>query len=345
MLSVKDNKDKKKSKNKIKNKLKKNVPWVEKHRPRKLNDIIGHTDLVNMLKNNQEKGNMPHLLFYGPPGTGKTAVITAAAREMYGPRLFQERVLELNASDDRGIKTVRTKIVTAARMAIGSKDPKYPSPPFRLIILDEADAMTVDAQSALRKTMETNSGTTRFCLICNYINKIIEPITSRCVKFRFKPLKITTMVSALDNIIEKEKLDISKDVSKVISKIADGDMRKAIGILQNLKYEKDKINKNTVYNVTGVVPDEIIEMVYDDCHEESIKFIRKTVNYIRKEGYSMKNVIDKLYNFIVKSDKDDSIKAEISIYLSNIITLIEKGADEYLQLLDCALFIHELFNT
>lgn len=334
------------SSKRIKRKKSRNdVPWVEKHRPRKLDDIIGHQDLVNMLKNSLTKGDTPHLLLYGPPGTGKTTIILAAAREMYGPKLFNERVLELNASDDRGIKTVRTKIVTAARMAIGSGDPKYPSPPFRLIILDEADAMTVDAQSALRKTMETNSGTTRFCLICNYINKIIEPITSRCVKFRFKPLKVTNMISALDNIIKEEGLNVKKDVSKIVAEIAEGDMRKAIGILQNLKYEKAKIiNKDIVYSVTGIVPDEIIEKLYDSCNVTPITKVRKTVNDIRKDGYSMKNVIDKLYDFIIKSNKKDHIKANISIYLSDTITNLEKGANEYLQLMDCSLHIHGLFN-
>jgi replication factor C subunit 2/4 len=334
------------SSKRIKRKKSRNgIPWVEKHRPRKLDDIIGHQDLVNMLKNSLTKSDTPHLLLYGPPGTGKTTIILAAAREMYGPKLFNERVLELNASDDRGIKTVRTKIVTAARMAIGSGDPKYPSPPFRLIILDEADAMTVDAQSALRKTMETNSGTTRFCLICNYINKIIEPITSRCVKFRFKPLKVTNMTSALDNIIKKEGLTVKKDVSKVVAEIAEGDMRKAIGILQNLKYEKTKIiNKDIVYSITGVVPDEIIEKLYDSCNVTSITKVRKTVNEIRRDGYSMKNVIDKLYDFIINSNKKDHIKAIISIYLSDTITNLEKGANEYLQLMDCSLYIHGLFT-
>jgi hypothetical protein len=138
---------------------------------------------------------------YGAPGTGKTSSILALCNQLYGPERVNERVIELNASDERGINVVRGKIITFAKVAIGTKDPKYLCPPFKIIILDEADAMTKEAQAALRKVMEENSNITRFCFICNYINQIIEPINSRCVKIRFKPITKTNIINKLEYII------------------------------------------------------------------------------------------------------------------------------------------------
>src|SRR5207249_3198955 len=145
-------------------------------------------------------------------------------------------VIELNASDERGINVVRHKIVTFAKMAVGNADPNYPCPPFKIVILDEADAMTTEAQSALRKIMENSSNITRFCFICNYINQIIEPIASRCMKFRFKPINTISMINKLEVISKKEKLNINKEILKKIVIMSKGDMRRGIMTLQNLKY-------------------------------------------------------------------------------------------------------------
>lgn len=194
------------------------------------------------------------MLFYGPPGTGKTSTILALAKQLYGPELIKSRVLELNASDERGISIVRQKVKDFARQQLSSaptynvmtedKDSpddtkmvryrdKYPCPPFKIIVLDEADSMTQDAQSALRRTMETYSKMTRFCLVCNYVTRIIDPLASRCSKFRFKSLDQGNAVKRVDDIARLEGVSLDAGVSEELVRVADGDLRKAITFLQS----------------------------------------------------------------------------------------------------------------
>ena len=177
------------------------------------------------------------MLFYGPPGTGKTSTILALAKELYGPEMFRSRVLELNASDERGISIVREKVKDFARMQLSNPPPnykdRYPCPPYKIIILDEADSMTQDAQSALRRTMETYSKITRFCLICNYVTRIIDPLASRCSKFRFKPLDQGNAKQRLEDIAGKEHVKLEPGVVDALIKCSEGDLRKAITFLQS----------------------------------------------------------------------------------------------------------------
>lgn len=182
------------------------------------------------------------MLFYGPPGTGKTSTILALSKQLFGPDLFRSRVLELNASDERGISIVRTKIKDFARQQLSGVPSgdygkeylqKYPCPPFKVIVLDEADSMTQDAQSALRRTMETYSRITRFCLICNYVTRIIDPLASRCSKFRFKSLDSSDAGKRVEKIADKEGVKLEEGARDALIRCSEGDLRRAITYLQS----------------------------------------------------------------------------------------------------------------
>merc|ERR1711998_352617 len=181
------------------------APWTEKYRPKTMADVSHQDEVVSTLKGCLDGGSFPHLLFYGPPGTGKTSTALAIARDLFGDQ-FKTRVLELNASDERGISIVRGKIKEFARTAVNSTGPG-----FKIIILDEADAMTPDAQSAMRRTMEEYSKVTRFAIICNYVTRIIEPLASRCAKFRFKPVGDGPLRERLVHICEQEGVNCDAD--------------------------------------------------------------------------------------------------------------------------------------
>ncbi|KAI9687218.1 MAG: hypothetical protein M1822_002261 [Bathelium mastoideum] len=192
--------------------------------------------------------NLPHLLFYGPPGTGKTSTILALCHQLFGPVLFKSRVLELNASDERGIGIVRQKVKDFARQQLSqvpegrdfeidgkkvSYRDRYPCPPYKVVILDEADSMTQDAQSALRRTMETYSRLTRFCLVCNYVSRIIDPLASRCSKFRFKSLDNVNASNRLQEIADREGVQVEPGAIDALIRCSEGDLRRAITFLQS----------------------------------------------------------------------------------------------------------------
>ncbi|KAL9934740.1 hypothetical protein V8E36_006515 [Tilletia maclaganii] len=219
-------------------------PWVEKYRPKSIDDVVAQEHTVNVLRRSLLSSNLPHMLFYGGPGTGKTSTILALARQLFGPDLFRSRVLELNASDERGISVVREKIKNFAKLAVSNTQgvvvdeqtgiKKYPCPPFKIIILDEADSMTQDAQSALRRIMEQYSHITRFCLVCNYVTRIIEPLTSRCSKFRFRQLDSTSTRERLQEIAKAEGVTFANDkVLDTLIEVSDGDLRRSITYLQS----------------------------------------------------------------------------------------------------------------
>ncbi|KAH8430813.1 replication factor C subunit 3 [Aspergillus melleus] len=215
-----------------------NLPWVEKYRPVSLDDVSGHQDILATIDKFVEANRLPHLLLYGPPGTGKTSTILALARRIYGEKNMRQMVLELNASDDRGIDVVREQIKTfASTKQIFSMAPKSTSnesslASYKLIVLDEADAMTSTAQMALRRIMEKYTANTRFCIIANYTHKLSPALLSRCTRFRFSPLKEQDIRSLVDLVVEKEQVNIQPEAVDSLVTLSKGDMRRALNVLQ-----------------------------------------------------------------------------------------------------------------
>ena len=238
------------------------TPWVEKYRPKTVEDVCHQEEAIATLKNALETGNLPHLLFYGPPGTGKTSAVSAMVRQMFGP-VVKDRVLELNASDERGIDVVREKIKVFAKLAVGGLPPGFTCPPLKIIVLDEADCMTSDAQSALRRTMEQHSRVTRFCIMCNYVSRIIDPITSRCAKFRFSPLPASAMTSRLQHIAEQESVTFSDGSLDALMLASAGDMRRAVSLMQNAaSLDCNRVNTETIFSCAAVVPQPMVDSLF-----------------------------------------------------------------------------------
>ncbi|XP_072180352.1 replication factor C subunit 4-like [Diadema setosum] len=314
------------------------VPWVEKYRPKTVDEVAYQDEVVAVLKKSLQGADLPNMLFYGPPGTGKTSTILAAARELFGSDMYRARVLELNASDERGIGVIRTKVKNFAQTtASGVRPDGKPCPPFKIIILDEADSMTNDAQSALRRTMEKESKTTKFCLICNYISRIIEPLTSRCSKFRFKPLSKDVQGRKLREICEAEDVKCSEEALDAILKVSEGDMRKSITFLQSLHrlQREDGILIQDIYEIAGVVPDDTIKNLIETCYKGSYEKLDETVQDLLQNGYSASQVVSQVFDVIVeRGELTDKQKSAIAERLAIIDKRLCDGADEGLQTMD-----------
>ncbi len=337
-----------------------NLPWVEKYRPRKIEDIAHQEEVVATLQkavaSGSERGDLPHLLLYGPPGTGKTSTALALVRDLFGPHNFRSRVLELNASDERGIKVVRDKIKSFAQSTIsrignttGPDGVTYPCPPFKVIILDEADAITSDAQTALRRTMEAHSRVTRFILICNYISRIIGPLTSRCAKFRFNPLPMSAMTSHLRKIADAEKVSVDEDTLHSLVSDSGGDLRKAITTLQSAHrmHERDgsALNSASIAAAACLVPTDVVTMfdLATSTKGSTNLDVRRMVDNIVNDGYSVGQLLTQ-YSPRVLAEKaetgvgamNDLQKAAVALILAEADHRLIDGTDEKIQLYNVA---------
>eukprot|EP00455_Lapot_gusevi_P037227 TRINITY_DN4157_c0_g1_i6.p1 TRINITY_DN4157_c0_g1~~TRINITY_DN4157_c0_g1_i6.p1 ORF type:complete len:356 (-),score=54.69 TRINITY_DN4157_c0_g1_i6:28-1056(-) len=316
------------------------IPWVEKYRPKKLDDVSHQDEVVRVLRRCLETANLPHLLFYGPPGTGKTSTILAICRELYGPELMKSRVMELNASDERGIAVVREKIKSFAQVAVSStKVGGYPCPPYKIIILDEADSMTQAAQSALRRTMETYSKVTRFCLICNYVTRIIDPLTSRCAKFRFKPLPGPSIHQRLEEIAQHENIRLTEGSVDKLIEVSGGDLRKVITYLQSahrLKQgEEEGVTPQDVVEVACVVSVSEVERLLSAVRSRSFSQIESVARDMILAGYSVGAILEQLNQLVINDDTLSSTeKARMCLRMAEADKKLCDGADELLQLMD-----------
>lgn len=316
-------------------------PWVEKYRPKTVDDVAHQDEVTNTLKGAIATGVLPHLLFYGPPGTGKTSTVLALARTLYGPDTYKDRILELNASDERGIQVVREKIKTFAQVAVGrgTHQAGYPCPPFKVIILDEADTMTPDAQSALRRTMETYSTVTRFCLICNYVTRIIEPLASRCAKFRFSALGREPMLNRLRFIAREEDVKITADGLEAIVDLSGGDMRKAVTAMQSASqfYAGVEVTPEVLVDIAGKIPQEVKDNLWAAIKSGSFQNMADAVDDFMNSGYPLSTLLEDMQAATVADDSiPDQKKADICRRIAEADRCLIDGASEELQLLDLA---------
>lgn len=300
--------------------------WTEKYRPLTFNEIKGQEQIVERIKAMIEQKNLSHLIFAGPPGIGKTTLILVAAKELYGED-WKSNVMETNASQDRGINIIREDIKNFARTkTMGNY-------PFKICILDEADALTKEAQHALRRTMEVFSNSCRFCLITNYSSKIIEPIMSRCMIFRFKPLEKKQVKEYIEHIAKNESLKIDDKVIDMLYDITEGDIRRAVNILQCCASLNKKITEDLIYNVVSVArPKEIKEVLEMAIKGDFLKARSMLLDVMLRHGLSGLDVIKQIQAEIWDLKLDDETKIKLVDKCGEIEFRMVEGSDEYVQL-------------
>ncbi|KAI1431970.1 P-loop containing nucleoside triphosphate hydrolase protein [Xylaria sp. CBS 124048] len=331
------------------------LPWVEKYRPVTLSDVSGHQDILTTINKFVDSNRLPHLLLYGPPGTGKTSTILALARRIYGQENMRQMVLELNASDDRGIDVVREQIKTFAStkqiFTMGGASRTGGVAGFKLIILDEADAMTNTAQMALRRIMEKYTANTRFCVIANYTHKLSPALLSRCTRFRFSPLKEADIRVLVDKVIAEEEVKIDAEATDALVTLSKGDMRRALNVLQACHAsstpmqpknapkipEKDIIRETitteTIYTcIAAPPPDAITKIVNTLLTTSDVTTCLSTINTLKvANGLALADIITAVSEQLVTVE----VKPEVMIRwldgLAEIEYRISGGANEAIQ--------------
>ncbi|XP_050408192.2 replication factor C subunit 5 isoform X2 [Patella vulgata] len=304
-----------------------NLPWVEKYRPKQLDDLISHADIINTISKFVKEDRLPHLLFYGPPGTGKTSTILAVAKQIYSPKEFNSMVLELNASDDRGIGIVRGQVLSFASTRTIFKSG------FKIVILDEADAMTNDAQNALRRVIEKFTENTRFCIICNYLSKIIPALQSRCTRFRFGPLTTDQMVPRLEYVTGQEAIKVSSDGMKACVTLASGDMRKALNILQSTSMAFDEVNEDNVYTCVGHPLRRDIENIVNWILNENFTTAYKNLTEVKTaKGLALQDVLTEIHQYVHRIDLPVKVKMHLLEKMADIEYRLALGTSEKIQM-------------
>ncbi|KAJ7642750.1 P-loop containing nucleoside triphosphate hydrolase protein [Mycena polygramma] len=303
-----------------------NLPWVEKYRPVTLDDVVSHKDITGTIEKFIEKNRLPHLLFYGPPGTGKTSTILAVARRIYGSE-YRKQILELNASDDRGIDVVREQIKQFAETrTLFSKG-------YKLIILDEADMMTQQAQAALRRVIEQYTKNVRFCIICNYVNKIAPAIQSRCTRFRFSPLPIVEVEKRLDSVIDAEQVKLTPDGKAALLKLSKGDMRRALNVLQACHAAYDLTGETEIYNCTGNPhPGDIETIVNSMLSDEFTTSYTRITTMKMERGLALQDLLTGAYDYIESLELKPHARIYLLDHLATTEHRLSTGASEKIQL-------------
>ncbi|KAK0663812.1 putative replication factor C subunit 5 [Lasiodiplodia hormozganensis] len=331
------------------------LPWVEKYRPDTLDDVSGHQDILATINKFVDSNRLPHLLLYGPPGTGKTSTVLALARRIYGKKNMRQMVLELNASDDRGIDVVReqiktfssTKQIFSSAPAATSGSPSLAS--FKLIILDEADAMTATAQMALRRIMEKYTANTRFCIIANYTHKLSPALLSRCTRFRFSPLREADIRRLVDEVIDKEDVRITPDATDSLVRLSKGDMRRALNVLQACHASSTPLKKPGQKEANDAERETITETTIYDCiaapHPEDVRFVLRTLletSNVRSclqdiqrlkaaKGLALADILSALSEELIKLDVPPQTRVTWMEGLSEVEYRLSGGGSEVVQ--------------